>query len=167
MLTTSICDMCHLVARHNIALCILDDLGRRQRRRLWGNCYRVHGAGQFEAWYSRCARALHTATLVKPRKRSPAAQAQRFSQSGAHDARLGELFLGLRRTCMKPISTGATSASPAPPVPRSNRHIAMEHVEALFVAITSTSPVPCPKTYHKITAYKSKVQPQRHAWKLM
>lgn len=68
---------------------------------------------------------------------------------------------------MKPISTGTTSASPAPPVPRSNRHIAMEHVEALFVAITSTSPVPCPKTYHKITAYKSKVQPQRHAWKLM
>ena len=48
-LTASVRDMRHLAARHNVALCILNNLGRRQRRRLWGHCYRVHDAERFRA----------------------------------------------------------------------------------------------------------------------
>lgn len=66
----------------------------------------------FEPWYSRRARALHTAGLEDYRKRSPAAQAQHSGGSGAHDARLGELFLGLKRTCMKPISNAPLADLP-------------------------------------------------------
>ena len=111
-LTASIRDMRHLAARHNVALCILNNLGRRQRRRLGGHSDRVHGAGGFEPWYNRRARALHSAGLEGYRKRSPAARAQHFGGSGAHDARLGELFLGLKRTCMKPISSAPLADLP-------------------------------------------------------
>jgi hypothetical protein len=36
--------MRHLTTRHDIALCILHNLGRGQRRRLGGDGYRVHDA---------------------------------------------------------------------------------------------------------------------------
>jgi hypothetical protein len=41
--TTAIGNMRHLAARHNVAFRILYDLGRRQRRRLGGDCDGIHG----------------------------------------------------------------------------------------------------------------------------
>jgi len=46
-LTTAICDVCHLAARHESSLGVLDDLGRGQRRRLGG---RVHSDDGWVGW---------------------------------------------------------------------------------------------------------------------
>jgi hypothetical protein len=40
--TTAIGNVCHLATGHNVAFGILDHLGRRLRRRLGGDCDRVH-----------------------------------------------------------------------------------------------------------------------------
>lgn len=157
-LTTTILNVCHLAARNDVSLRILDNLGRCERRRLRGDCYCVHGA-DWERGFDRSCVPLHAVGERENPRYSPATTAQVGSESRFRNAqRQKGVVLVLRQWMHVPTALNRCAASGSPaPVPTKaldagpcSTGIPTDFTTNVFVLNAYSALLACSRYYHSL-----------------